>query len=153
MEEPAMSNIKVRHSKSRHRSVRDDYLELIKRFPLVPIRNDRQLRESYHVLDRLAVKGAEPGTLSPGERDYLAVLMDLVEKYEDAHHPLPDFATGTQALAYLLEQHEMSASDLGRLLGNRALGAAILRGERQLSKAHIVQLSEHFKVSADLFLR
>jgi antitoxin component HigA of HigAB toxin-antitoxin module len=153
MEEPAMNSIKTKRSKSRRGSIRDDYFNLIKRFLLAPIRNDRQLWEAHRVLDQLAVKGTKPGALSLGERDYLAVLTDLVEKFEDAHHPMPQFATGTAALAYLLAQHEMSASDLGRLLGNRALGAAILRGERQLSKAHIVQLSQHFKVAADLFLR
>ena len=40
----------------------------------------------------------------------------------------------------------MTASDLGRLLGNRTLGAAILAGRRNLSKAHIKKLAEHFKV-------
>jgi antitoxin component HigA of HigAB toxin-antitoxin module len=58
-----------------------------------------------------------------------------------------------EALSFLLEQNGMSASDLGRLLGNRQLGAAILRRERQLSKANIIKLRDRFKVSADLFLR
>ena len=51
-----------------------------------------------------------------------------------------------------MEGHDMSASDLGRLLGNRELGPAILRGDRQLSKKHIQILSKHFAVSSDLFL-
>ena len=46
----------------------------------------------------------------------------------------------------------MSASDLGRLLGNRTLGAALLAGRRNLSKAHIKKLGEHFKVESGLFL-
>jgi antitoxin component HigA of HigAB toxin-antitoxin module len=51
----------------------------------------------------------------------------------------------------MLKEQGMGGSDLGRLLGNRPLGSAILRGERQLSKAHIRILAEHFKVSTDLF--
>jgi antitoxin component HigA of HigAB toxin-antitoxin module len=39
------------------------------------------------------------------------------------------------------------------LLGNRQLGAAILRRQRQLSKEHVLKLADHFKVSADLLLR
>jgi antitoxin component HigA of HigAB toxin-antitoxin module len=51
----------------------------------------------------------------------------------------------------MLNEQDMGASDLGRLLGNRPLGSAILRGERELSKAHIRILADHFKVSTDLF--
>jgi len=46
----------------------------------------------------------------------------------------------------------MTASDLGRLLGQRQLGATILRGDRKLSKTHIRRLAEHFHVDAGLFL-
>jgi antitoxin component HigA of HigAB toxin-antitoxin module len=47
----------------------------------------------------------------------------------------------------------MNSSKLGELLGNnRSLGAKILRGERQLSKAHIRILAERFKVNPALFL-
>jgi antitoxin component HigA of HigAB toxin-antitoxin module len=52
----------------------------------------------------------------------------------------------------MLEEREMTASDLGWLLGNRALGSAILRGDRDLSKAHIRVLADYFKVSTDLFI-
>ena len=56
------------------------------------------------------------------------------------------------ALKTLLSEHGMSASDLGRLLGNRTLGTAILSGRRALSKTHIKKLAEHFKVEPGLFL-
>jgi antitoxin component HigA of HigAB toxin-antitoxin module len=52
----------------------------------------------------------------------------------------------------MLQERGMNASDLGRPLGNRGLGSAILRGERQLSKAHIRVLADYFKVSTDLFI-
>jgi len=46
----------------------------------------------------------------------------------------------------------LPASDLGRLLDSRTLGAAILNGRRALSKAHIKKLAEHFRVEPGLFL-
>jgi HTH-type transcriptional regulator/antitoxin HigA len=52
----------------------------------------------------------------------------------------------------LMEMSGMSESDLGRLLGERSLGNAVLSGRRSLSKSHIRALADHFKVSADLFL-
>ena len=47
---------------------------------------------------------------------------------------------------------DTNASDLGRLLGERSLGPKILSGQRELSKAHIRKLADHFGVSAGLFL-
>ena len=47
----------------------------------------------------------------------------------------------------------MTASDLGRLLGNRQLGSADPRCQRQLSKEHVLKLADHFKVSTDPLLR
>jgi len=38
-------------------------------------------------------------------------------------------------------------------LGERSLGAAILRGDRQLSKSHMKTLGDYFKVAPGLFLR
>jgi antitoxin component HigA of HigAB toxin-antitoxin module len=56
-------------------------------------------------------------------------------------------------LRYLMRGREMSASDLGRLLGERSLGPAILRGDRELSKAHVRTLCAHFRVSPVVFIR
>lgn len=90
--------------------------------------------------------------LSAGQREYLETLTILLEAYEDTHAPLGDTDTsGLDALRYLLEANDMSASDLGRLLGDRALGSRILRGERGLSKAHIRTLCARFRVAPDLF--
>jgi len=52
-----------------------------------------------------------------------------------------------------LDAHNLGAADLARLLGvHRSLGGMILRGERQLTLAHVRTLARHFCVSADLFL-
>jgi len=132
--------------------VADDYLELVKRFPLVPIRSAAHFRDAARVLDELSV--IDEDRLTRGQADYLSVLTDLVEKYEDHQDPVHgNFADGIEALEYLLDQHGMTASDLGRLLGNRQLGSAIVRRQRQLSKEHVLKLADHFKVAADLFLR
>jgi antitoxin component HigA of HigAB toxin-antitoxin module len=47
----------------------------------------------------------------------------------------------------------MSGADLSRILGgSRNLGAMILRGDRNLTVAHIRKLAAHFKVSPEVFI-
>jgi len=91
---------------------------------------------------------------TPDQDDYFDLLCRLIETYEDEQERLdtPN-VSGLDALRHLLEEHRMGAADLSRLLGvHRSLGAMILRGERQLTLAHVRTLSKHFAVSADLFL-
>ena len=114
-----------------------------------PIRNETQLRKVARVIDRLAV--LDKPTRS--QRDYLEVLATLVEAYESRRCEIDTpGVTPIEALKFLMAENDMTGSDLGRLLGQRQLGAQILSGRRQLSKAHIRKLAGHFNVRADLFL-
>jgi antitoxin component HigA of HigAB toxin-antitoxin module len=51
-----------------------------------------------------------------------------------------------------MRESGMNASGLGKLLGDRALGYRVLKGERNLSKTHIKILSDYFKVDAGSFI-
>jgi HTH-type transcriptional regulator / antitoxin HigA len=133
------------------KTTRDDYLELIKQFPLRVIRNERELDAAIKVALRLAAKGE--AELSEGEAGYLDVLDRLIEDYEETYHGMPrSDATPLERLRDLVNEAGLSASDLGRLLGNRSLGSLLMTGRRELSKAHIRVLAEHFKVNAGYFL-
>ena len=92
--------------------------------------------------------------LNSDQEDYFDLLCRLIENYEKEHAQLDTpKVTALDALKHLLEAHEMTAADLSRLLAvHRTLGAMILRGERQLTLAHVRTLAKHFNVSADLFL-
>ena len=92
--------------------------------------------------------------LSRGQSEYVETLAILVEAYEDENEDWSERKNlGPIAiLKVLLEENEMNASDLGRLLGERSLGSKILTGSRELSKSNIRTVANHFGVSADLFL-
>ena len=91
--------------------------------------------------------------LTPDQEDYLSLIADLVIQYDREHHPVAvKKMTPLEAVQYLVEQSEMTASALGELLGDRSLGSRVLRGERELSKAHIRILSKHFHMSPELFI-
>ena len=90
--------------------------------------------------------------LTPDQEDYFDLLCRLIEDYEKEHVNAPK-ATALDALQHLLDANDMSAADLARLLDvHRTLGGMILRGERQLTLAHVRTLAKRFNVSADLFL-
>jgi len=137
--------------KSRLQPVRADYLKLIRRFPLRPLRSDDEYQEAVQVLDALAVR--PEGSLSPGEQDYLDALTLLVQARDDERFNLETAdLSPLEVLRYLMEQSKMRSADLGRLLGNRALASMILNGHRGLSKTHIRILADHFRVDSSLFL-
>ncbi len=88
-----------------------------------------------------------------GQLKYLDTWTILVERYEEeSEGDLPRNVKALGVLRYLMEDREMNASDLGRLLGDRALGSRILNGDRALSKTHIKILAKHFNVSPAVLL-
>jgi HTH-type transcriptional regulator/antitoxin HigA len=126
-----------------------DFASLVKLHPPCAIHDQVDFENAQELIDALT----SVPELSPGQADYLETLTILIDAYEAQHHALDLSAVGpTQALRHLLKENELNASDLGRLLGERSLGAKILSGQRELSKAHIRKLANHFGVSSDLFL-
>jgi HTH-type transcriptional regulator/antitoxin HigA len=123
--------------------------ELMKAFAPLAVRNEWDYRRIVKWIDKLAV-------LDKRTRDqdrFLETLTLLAEAYEDKRHQIDvTRRTPLEVLKFLMEQHEMSGRELGRMLGQAQLGGKILRGERELSKAHIRRLCDYFKVRAELFL-
>jgi HTH-type transcriptional regulator / antitoxin HigA len=136
--------------------VADDYLELVRRFPLRPIRTRAVYDCAGKILEDLV--GRADAGLSPGESDYTDVLSTLVREYDEKHSSiLQDRAAGRRSspiemLKFLMEQHGMNTVSLGKLVGGSGQASMILRGKRQLSKANIRTLAKHFHVSPALFI-
>jgi HTH-type transcriptional regulator/antitoxin HigA len=124
-----------------------DYAGLVRLLPPRPIHDKVDLANATEMIDALA--GHD---LTPDQEDYLDVLSDLVAKYEEDRSPLRRTrSTPLERLRFVVQEAGMTASDLGRLLGNRGLGSLILRGRRQLSKTHIRVLAEHFRLDPGYF--
>lgn len=107
-----------------------------------PIHNEIELESATELIDLMA--GHD---LSPDQEDYLDLVSDLVAKYEQSTRPPADPITPVDVLTWLMKEHGMNVTDLGKLLGDRSLGSRILSGERSLSKKHIRIVSERFKIS------
>jgi HTH-type transcriptional regulator/antitoxin HigA len=137
----------IRTTKHKSKSMPLDYAGLVSMFPLRPLHDEVDYGNALEVAEALV------GSVDLGDdqADYLDVLTDIIQKYEAVRHSVAGGGTVTDTLKRMLKEQGLGGSDLGRLLGNRAIGGAVLRGERELSKAHIRILADHFKVSTDLF--
>jgi antitoxin component HigA of HigAB toxin-antitoxin module len=126
-----------------------DYAGLCRLLIPRPIRDKVDIENVTEITDAMAGH-----KLTPDQEDYFDLLCRIIEDYEKEQAQLDTSkVTALDALQHLLDAHEMSAADLARLLGvHRTLGAMILRGERQLTLAHVRTLAKRFSVSADLFL-
>ena len=125
-----------------------DYAGLCRMLTPRPIHDKVDFENVTEITDAMAGH-----KLTPDQEDYFDLLCRLIEDYEKEQGLPAPKASGLDALRHLLDAHDMSAADLARLLGvHRTLGGMILRGERQLTLAHVRTLAKHFSVSADLFL-
>jgi len=123
--------------------------DLVRMFPPQAIHDEVGYANMREMIDRLT----SLPKLSAGQGDYLQTLTILFEAYENEHEQIETrHLSPLDVLRFLLDSNDMSASDLGRLLGNRELGPKILNGSRQLSKAHIRRLADRFNVEAGILL-
>jgi antitoxin component HigA of HigAB toxin-antitoxin module len=124
-----------------------DYTGLCRMLTPRPIHDKVDFENVSEITDAMAGH-----KLTPDQEDYFDLLCRLIEDYEKEHVNAPK-ATALDALQHLLDANDTSAADLARLLDvHRTLGGMILRGERQLTLAHVRTLAKRFNVSADLFL-
>ena len=135
-------------SKNDKEHIRDKWIEvLMDMYPLYPIHNKNDYRKALSAADTLV--GKDLDTIASR---YLEVLTLLIERYEREHFDIEmNNLNPRDVLKYLCSENDLSASDLGRILGDRSLGSKVLNGQRGLSKSHISILSEHFSVDSSLF--
>jgi HTH-type transcriptional regulator / antitoxin HigA len=125
------------------------YLNLIRRFPLRPIRTDAELDVASQLIDELTGRA----DLSSAEFDYLDVLGDLVEKYEDIHVKMPHVSDGAM-LRSLMEEKGLRQADVVRGTGiSKTVLSLLLNGKRDLTREHIATLSKYFEVDPAAFMR
>jgi antitoxin component HigA of HigAB toxin-antitoxin module len=125
------------------------YRELCQLYLPRPIRDEAEDAEATAMMNALAVFTR----LNAEQRDYLDVLTEFVDAYDKAKPVRRPAIKGLDVLKHLLAEHGRNGADLSRILGgSRNLGAMILRGERNLTVAHIRKLAAHFKVGAEVFV-
>jgi HTH-type transcriptional regulator/antitoxin HigA len=126
-----------------------DYAALCRVFLPRPIHDAVDYANVAEVADAMALHQDD---FTTDQMDYFDLLCTLMEEYDAEHVKWPK-VRGVDVLKQLLEEHELAAADLSRILGgSRNLGAMILRGERNLTLPHVRKLAAHFKVGAEAFV-
>lgn len=125
------------------------YRQLIRLFPLRPLRTKADAQAATRILNRLFRDRYK----DEGEAAYVYVLAGLLEDYERRHDPTPDTASGLDMLRYLIEEHSIKQADLVDLLeiGQSAV-SMILGGHRPITADHARRLGKRFKIDPGAFL-
>jgi HTH-type transcriptional regulator/antitoxin HigA len=125
------------------------YLALIAKFPLRPIRTAAEHERAMEMIRLLAIW--DEGTLSPDEQDYLDTLVMLLEAHSRDHAVKMPKISGLERLKFLMEQHNMNVSQLGKIVGGQPLASMILSGKREMSKEVMHRLGKHFDLEPGAF--
>jgi HTH-type transcriptional regulator / antitoxin HigA len=130
------------------RPISERYLDLVRTFPLRPIRDDAELDQAVAMIDSLI----DREELESGEQDYLDVLADQVEKYESEQYPLPAVSEADM-LRHLIEARDITQLKLATDTGiAESTISSILSGKRGMSRNHVATLARYFKVSPAVFI-
>lgn len=92
---------------------------------------------------------AKPNT---NEADELDILVTLIEKYEEIHYPIPE-PDPIEAIRFMMEQNNMSDTDLGVLLKSRSRVSEIFKRKRALSIGQIRLLHNNLHIPANILIK
>jgi HTH-type transcriptional regulator/antitoxin HigA len=119
----------------------------VKQFPLTRIKDGRHLRAAIKAIDRLLQEH-----LDRWSQEYLDVLTDLVEAYEDQHVVIPD-ASEADVLRELMRSNGLTQAQLSKQIDiAQSTISAVLTGDRSLTRAQVIKLAKFFNVSPAAFM-
>jgi HTH-type transcriptional regulator/antitoxin HigA len=116
--------------------------------PLLRIRNERDYDMAVKRLNDLLDE------IGDNEKHPLYSLLDtlgtLIHAYEEEHYSIPE-ASGVDVLRFLMEEHELSQSDLPEI-GSQGVVSEILSHKRDLNVRQVRALAKRFNVSSAVFV-
>lgn len=125
----------------------DRYLELVRRFPLRPLRTAADLDAAVAVIDSLI----DQDELSAPEQDYLDVLSDLVKIYEDVTIPIKPVGDAAM-LRLLIEGKGVTQAEAAKRAGiAESTVSEVLAGKRKLNRAQVGKFARYFRVGPGAF--
>jgi HTH-type transcriptional regulator/antitoxin HigA len=112
---------------------------------LIVIENDEDLAEAQALVARLMRNGDDTSVAR------LQAQARLIEAYETNRWP-PRRVKVADLLRYLMDQHDLTRTDLMPLLGGANRVSEVLSGKKQLSMSMVQRLRARFGIPADLLI-
>ena len=128
-------------------SVSEKYLDLIRWFPLRPIKSETELDKATAVMRELV----DAARLTAAESDYLIILGNLIEEYENSQHPIEDL------LPHVMLAESMAAKGVNQTEVSKGTGipmstiSELLAQKREFNVQHIKKLAAYFGVGVSAF--
>ena len=113
---------------------------------------DAALARITELMDRLSVAEGQVDDGDDPIRVELDVLADLVELYEDRHHPI-GFPDPVSAIMFRMDQANLTPRDLVPFIGSRAKVSEVLAGKRPITMSIARALHQHLEIPADVLLQ
>jgi len=124
------------------------YLELIRSFPLRPIRSEAELDRAETMLHQLL----DASSLSAPEQDYLEILGNLIEEYETKAYPMEPLLPH-QMLAQSIESRGVTQTEVSRATGIPVSTISeLIARKRAFNLAHIEKLCAYFGLDLKAFV-
>jgi HTH-type transcriptional regulator/antitoxin HigA len=92
---------------------------------------------------------AKVGSVEGKEAKLLAL---LIEDYENKHFPIPE-PDPIEAIKFMMEQSNISQTDLAAILGNKGNVSKVLNRKRKLSLEMIRNISKNLHIPADILIK
>lgn len=110
-----------------------------------PIKTDADLEWALAEVERYFDIPPAPGTDDAKRFD---VLSDLIENYENKHHPV-DAPDPVAVLQFYMEQNGYTQVDLAKVIGSTPRASEVLSHKRRLNLNMIREIRRQWKISAD----
>jgi HTH-type transcriptional regulator / antitoxin HigA len=128
--------------------VSSKYLDLIRLFPLRPIRSEGELDRAEAMLHQLL----DAPSLSAPEQDYLEILGNLIEEYESKAHQI-ESVPPNQMLAMCIESKGVTQTEVSRATGIPVSTISeLIAQKREFNRAHIEKLCAYFGLDPKAFI-
>ncbi len=132
----------------------ESYGALLNRYLPMPITSEDDNERALEVVQDLMTITNR----SPEEDALLALLVQLIERFEEQHYSFDsgasqgELASPRSILLHLMEEHDLKQADLVGIIGSRGVVSEVVNGKRDISKAQASALSLLFHVDVGLFI-
>ncbi|WP_353571684.1 helix-turn-helix domain-containing protein [Candidatus Albibeggiatoa sp. nov. BB20] len=125
-------------------------------YHILHIQSEQDYEEALEIIEYLFEQAED----KPDEplNDLIDIVSKAIEQYESKQDDIilfdkeaKDINQGISAIRVLMEQHNLTATDLQDEIGSKSLVSMILNGKRNLTREHITKLSQRFNISPAIF--